>query len=384
MLQPKKPIIRMAYLTDSEDGSTTNIIHNFSTRTATVAASYQVIEIQATAHTGSATDYVLITGGGEVGELLPIRTLSTNFIYCDASSAVPSATDAFIVLTVESSSTVGSAVSTTTWSMSAHGASSGWYVLFTAGGQADEVRLITSITDSANFVCEAFSAAPSATDAFTLLSPSAADAVVASRFGTLIEVTAHAARVNDTFEALTGGEDGETGDVLAVPTANFVMVDNMSAAMSATDTLSIDGSRDFTLAPGDGEVLLVTALNIVYSDTKEGANAAYFGGGPELTNGMTLSVTQDGSVVTQLFPNDAIKNNEHFSDMCSNDNGRHFEVAIDKQIWHYNLDLLSEFGHGIRLHDIGSDKLVLNVSDDLSGLLRFKVSCKYIIEGEEK
>lgn len=127
------------------------------------------------------------------------------------------------------------------------------------------------------------------------------------------------------------------------------------------------GKEEFIIAPPEGETFLVTRLLVEIVDAGS-FDAASYGNGITLTNGITLQLMRGASEEIDLLDGVPIKANADFGRLC-------YDVEVStwgqgNEYLHARWSFFKAGTPGLYLHGGDSDKIVLTVNDDMSDLVR--------------
>lgn len=126
-------------------------------------------------------------------------------------------------------------------------------------------------------------------------------------------------------------------------------------------------ATDYVLAPSANEVYLITRMIVMLEDTSP-VDAAKYGNNITLTNGITVQIEDDSSVLNQLIPTYApIKTNADWGTMCHDADLKDWGVGNDVLTVRWTF---AKGGvEGLRLSGRQNQKFVMTLHDDFTGLI---------------
>jgi hypothetical protein len=200
-------------------------------------------------HSAVVGDLFCMKDGGEINELRVVVSVidTDSFVLNEALSGTPSATEEYLLFTMDNSDGVLIAGQTNTVMMAtAHGASANDMFMMYTGGEESEVRYIASVTTDSITLDAALSGTPSATEKFVSVTPDAVDAAEAGLSATRIIATAHSAAVGDEIAMTSGTYDGVVREVTAVGDDIIDLEASLGGAPTAADTFNIQRAVAFS------------------------------------------------------------------------------------------------------------------------------------------
>lgn len=203
-------------------------------------------------HSVVADDLLFICSGDQKNSVRTVASVNTDLItVSSAFSGYPASgvRAASVAPDITADAEAGS--TDTTITATAHGAAAGDLVCFIEGDEINLLRWIASKTDDTFTLDAALTGAPSAGEAFIVMTPDAADAVEATTTASVIKATGHAAAAGDLLIMKNGDEKYEVREVASVTTNTITLSVALSGAPSAGELFMLITPSDLiTLAGG--------------------------------------------------------------------------------------------------------------------------------------
>ena len=192
----------------------------------------------ATAHAVSVGDAVFFRTGAQLDNAKIVLSTATNSITLDSALVgAPSAGDVFCYASATILNAVASAGTTDTIVADAtNTAIIGDVFVMTSGDELDEFRIVIAASAAAFTLNEALSGAPSAAETYNLWTPTVLGTSGEKETTTRLFATAHGLSVDDIIVMTSGGEDGESSNVLSAATDYVVLETALTGVPAAGET----------------------------------------------------------------------------------------------------------------------------------------------------